>query len=92
MPEIRFIPATRLEHYALYQIPHHSQFAIECLSCGVLKDIAREYLSQVSSDMSLAELSPLFRCTLCGAKNAKIMAGGWSADSNQNPDQGPTPK
>ncbi|MCF6370708.1 hypothetical protein [Rhizobium halophilum] len=78
MPERRFLPTPLLAGYALYQIPYHCQFAIECRSCGVLKDMPREDLNQVSKDMSLKELSPRFRCTLCGEKNATIMAGDWA--------------
>jgi len=37
MHERRFIPAPLLQTYALYQIPHHAYFAIECLSCGVVR-------------------------------------------------------
>jgi len=77
MHERRFIPTPLLQTYALYQVPHHVYFAIECMSCGVVKDIAREYLEQAGAYSRLKELSPRFRCTSCGQKNARIMAGDW---------------
>jgi len=80
MTKRHFIPATLLEIYALYQIPHGRTFVIECRSCRVMKEIDRASLDRVSSLISLKELSPRFRCTLCGEKNARIMAGGWSGE------------
>lgn len=85
MHERRFIPTPLLQTYALYQIPHHVYFVIECLSCGVVKDIAREYLEQAGAYNSLNELSPRFRCTLCGERDARIMAGGWADEFRQGP-------
>jgi len=79
----RFIPTPLLQTYALYQIPHHVYFAIGCLSCGVVKDIAREYLEQAGAYNSLKELSPRFLCTLCGERDARIMAGDWADEFGQ---------
>jgi len=76
--ERRFIPTPLLQTYALYRIPHHVSFAIECLSCGVVKDIARQYLEHACAHNSLKELSPRFRCTLCGERDARITAGDWA--------------
>lgn len=84
MHERRFIPAPLLQTYALYQIPHHAYFAIECLICGAVKDIAREYLEKAGAYSSLKDLSPRFRCTLCGERNARIMAGGWVERQRSN--------
>lgn len=80
MHQRRFVPATLLETYALYQIPYGTNLIISCQSCRVDRDVAREYLQQVSNLMqSLKELTPRFRCTLCEKENARIMAGAWSA-------------
>jgi Zn finger protein HypA/HybF involved in hydrogenase expression len=78
MPERHFIPASLLETYALYQIPYGRTFVIKCQSCGVLKEIDRRSLDKLPQMASLKELSPRFLCTLCGEKNARIMAGGWA--------------
>lgn len=84
MTERHFIPANMLERYALYQIPHGRTFVVECRACGVMKEIDRASLDRVSPLMSLKELSPRFRCTLCGEKNARIMAGGWGGPRRIN--------
>lgn len=77
MPERRFLSTEGLQGYALYQIPYHRQFLIECRSCGVQKEMSRDHLEQANERLSLTEMAPRFRCALCGEKTAVIMAGSW---------------
>lgn len=80
MSERHFIPANLLETYALYQIPYGRTFVVECQSCKAMREIDRAALDRLPQMASLKELSPRFRCTLCGKKNARIMAGGWATE------------
>jgi len=79
MPEGRFLPAPRLQGYALHTIPDSRIFMIECRSCGTRREISREVLQRAGQYLTLDELAPRFRCSLCGEKNADIMAGDSAA-------------
>lgn len=59
-------------------IPHTVNLAAICLTCGVVREVDRDQLRPVS-DLSLREVSPKLRCTLCDRKHAKLFTGYYGA-------------
>jgi len=77
MTESRFVPYHWLSHHAIYQFPAGTSFMARCKSCGVARDVSRAYLEEVGRLSSLPKIAPRLRCSLCGKKDAELMAGGW---------------
>ncbi len=59
----------------LNTIPHNNMAVIECLACGVVREIERAQIPERLQHSQISDIEARMKCKACEAKQARLMFG-----------------
>jgi Zn ribbon nucleic-acid-binding protein len=70
----RFVPI-EWQNATLNTIPHHNIAVVECVACGLVREIERSIIPERLHHKPIQDIETRMACSACEAKQARLMFG-----------------